>query len=89
MPQRDRWRPSGTRGSQLFLECVGTRYAPVTEKSCGVGGRGATARPREAEWNSRLAAAFGCVITKIFSKIQMTTTTSQAYYLVYNRDMNR
>ena len=42
-------------------------------------GLGATARPREAR-SSRLAAVLGCVTTKIFSKIRMTATTSQAYY---------
>ena len=49
------------------------------------GGRGATARPREAKWSSGVAAVFRHVTTIIFSQIQMTTTTSQAYYITRTR----
>ena len=69
----------------------GTRYSPGTEKGCWVGGtRGATARPREAEWSSRFAAVFGCVnknIVKDPNDYQvLLTTTSQAYCFEIYKD---
>ena len=45
-------------------------------------GRGATARPREAEWSSRLSAVFWVCYNKNILKIHRTTATSQAYYIV-------
>ena len=58
---------------------------PAPQRAAVWGGRGATARPREAKWSSGVAAVFRHVTTIIFSQIQMTTTTSQAYYITRTR----
>ena len=46
-------------------------------------GRGATARPREANWSSGVAAVLGYITSKMFSKIYMDiTTTTEQHYII-------
>ena len=48
-------------------------------------GRGATARPWEAEWRSRVAAFSGGVITKMLSKVHLdiiASTTTEEHYVI-------
>ena len=46
--------------------------SPARRSAAVLMGRGGTARPPEAEWSSGVAAFWGGVITKIFSKIKKT-----------------
>ena len=61
--------------------------SPVRQRAAVWDGRGATARPREAKRRSGVAGVFWVFITKIFPKIEITTT-SQAYYILRSNKNN-